>query len=793
MLVALALALAVQAPAAPRVPADSGPRYDGREHQLHVEIPRVDTTITIDGVLDEPVWRRAARLVGFSQYQPQDGVPAVEPTEVLVWYSPTAIYFGIIARSLHGPVHATHAERDNIDADDYVQILLDTYDDRRRAFLFGVNPFGVQQDGVRSDAYAGGAGGASGLGGGLGAMDILNGNVDLNPDYIWQSRGRLLPGGTGYEVEVRIPFKSLRYAGGKVQTWGINILRRVQYSGYQDSWAPVVRASASFLNQSGWLEGLTGLHRGLVLNVTPEATERVNGAPDSGGTGYHYGHDEELGADVHYGVTPNLSLDGTINPDFSQVEADVAQVTLNQRFALFYPEKRPFFLDGLELFDTPNQLIYTRRMASLRAGAKLAGKVGPWTIASIVTSDSRSESATGSHPLFGVTRLRYDLGPTSNAGLVATTREDGGQFSRLFGADVHIVHNRLYYVELQEVGSWTHDSTGFHRGTLSQATWDRTGRAWGFHLDMHAIAPDFEAAAGFVNRTGIAQASYFNRLTAYGKPGAWLETVSSFQDINRIWSYDSIGKQAIEGGERVNLQGTLRGWWQPSLSVSRNFYRFDATSPGYLGTPYGAYRVLRAPGDTVAFTVPALLDNLFEVGASLTTPAWQQLTASATIQYGATANFAEAARATSTSLAAEVDLRPTRAVRVTAQYSRLVIYRQNRSWFSSEDIPRLKVEYQASRSIFFRVVGQYTSLRSDALRDPATGLPIVIGSAVAAPSSSEDFRVDWLFSYRPSPGTLLYLGYGASCSAFDVACAVGRQQGRTADGFFAKISYLFGT
>jgi len=795
MLPVLALLGALQ-----QAPPDSGPAFDGRQHQLHVRIPRVDTTITVDGVLDEPVWQRAARLVGFSQYQPQDGVPAAEPTEVLVWYSPTAIYFGIRAREAHGDlVHATHADRDNIDADDYVQILLDTYNDRRRAFLFGVNPFGVQQDGVRIDAYAGGAGGTYGGGGGFAALNILNGNVDLNPDFIFQSRGRLVPG--GYDVEVRIPFKSLRFAGGAVQTWGINVLRRVQHSGYQDSWAPVVRASASFMNQSGWLDSLTGLHRGLVLDLTPVVTDRVNG--DTTGGGYHYATgraglgEVQLGLDVHYGVTPNLSLDGTVKPDFSQVEADVGQVTLNQRFALFYPEKRPFFLDGLELLDTPNQLIYTRRIVSPDAGAKLAGKAGLWTIATIVTSDSTSESATGSHPLFGITRLKYDLGPTSNLGFIGTMKDDGGQFSRLAGGDVHIVHSRLYFVELQAVASWLHDSTGFHRGTLTQATWDRTGRNEGFNFGITGIAPDFDAAAGFVNRTGVVNAHAFNRFTGYGAPGALLETVSSFQTVYRTWDYNRfVGHAPLEGSESVNLQATLRGWWQPYLSLTRNFFNFDSTSPGYNGTPYGSYRV-RAPafpGDTTTapFVIPARLDNLFTLAIGLTTPTWRQFTATASASRGATPDFAEADRGTATSVSGQVDVRPTRAVRISAQYSRLDIHRRDGSWLSTEDIPRLKLEVQATRSIFFRVVGQYTSLRSAALRDPSTGDSLVVGGAVVGPSTSNDLRVDWLFSYRPSPGTLIYVGYGASCSTFDAACAVGRQRSRTEDGFFAKLSYLVG-
>ncbi len=787
MIPALALLALLQAP------QDSGPLYDGRRHQLHIRIPRLDTTIAVDGQLDKPVWARAARLVGFSQYQPVDGLPAVEPTEVLVWYSPSAIYFGIRAREAHGDVvHATHADRDNIDSDDYVQILLDTYNDRRRAFLFGVNPYGVQQDGVRSDAYGGGAGGSFSGGGGFGSINVLNGNVDLNPDFVWHSAGRLVPG--GYDIEIQIPFKSLRFAGGAVQTWGINVLRRVQHSGYQDSWSPVVRASASFFNQSGWLDSLTDIRRGLVLNLTPVATELVDGAPDTTGR-YAYTDKTRLGLDVHFGVTANLSLDGTIKPDFSQVEADVGQVTLNQRFALFYPEKRPFFLDGLELLDTPNQLIYTRRIVSPDAGLKLAGKAGPWTIASILASDATSESFTGSHPLFGIARIRHDLGPLSNAGMVATTREDGGQFSRLLGADVHIVHSKLYFIELQQVGSWTHDDAGFRRGGLTQAVWDRTGRNWGFHLDLHGISPGFNAAAGFVNRTGIADASYFNRFTGYGAPGALLETFSSFQRVERLWKYDDFGSQpSIEGTEMVSLQATLRGWWQPNATISRQFFRFDPTSPGYQGVPYGAYRVRPSATDTTTapFAIPGLLNNLFTVSAGLTTPVWRQFTGTGSVGYGSVAIFPEASRGTQTTVGGELDLRPTPAVRVAAQYSRLVLHRRDGSWFSTEDIPRVKVEYQATRSIFFRVVGQYTSLKSDALRDPTTGGAIVLNGSAVGPSRSNDLRVDWLFSYRPSPGTLIYLGYGASCSAFEAGCAVGQQRNRFADGFFAKLSYLYG-
>jgi len=365
-------------------------------------------------------------------------------------------------------------------------------------------------------------------------INILDGNVDLNPDFVFESRGRLVPG--GYEVEIRIPFKSLRYGEGAEQSWGINVLRRVQHSGYQDSWAPAVRANASFLGQSGTIDGLHDLKRGLVLDVTPAFTQRLDGAPAAGG-GWHYGSWSELGGDTRWGITQNMSLNATFKPDFSQVEADVGQVQLNERFALFFPEKRPFFLDGLELFDTPNQLIYTRRIVDPNAGVKLAGKVKGTNIASLFAVDNSALSSDSSHPLFGALRVRRDLGRSSTLGLVATTREDGDNFSRLLGGDARFYHSKLYFVEVQAVQSWTRAGGAGTRGPLFQATWDRTGRDWGFNYGVQAISPGFQAAAGFVNRTGVMDIHAYNRLTGYGKRGALVQTYGAFFIVHRIFDY----------------------------------------------------------------------------------------------------------------------------------------------------------------------------------------------------------------------------------------------------------------
>src|SRR5438477_7896170 len=285
------------------------PVYDGHLRQLEVRIPRIETaTVQLDGVLDEPVWRQAALLTGFSQYRPVDSRPAEDSTQVFVFYAPDAIYFGIRAFEQHGAlVRATLADRDNIGADDNIQILLDTFNDRRRALLFAVNPLGAQQDGVRSEGIAGAAGGQN-------AGGRFDGVVDLNPDYVYQSAGHVTP--WGYEVEVRIPFKSLRYQSGATQDWGIQVIRVTKHTGYEDTCTPVVRANASLAIQSGTLKSLTGLHRGLVMDVNPEFTSRLDGAPASPSSYQYQNINPELGVNVRWGITQNLSAAGTVNPDF---------------------------------------------------------------------------------------------------------------------------------------------------------------------------------------------------------------------------------------------------------------------------------------------------------------------------------------------------------------------------------------------------------------------------------------------------------------------------------------------
>jgi hypothetical protein len=758
--------------------------YDGRANRVHIDVPRIDTLVNIDGSLEEGVWRRAARLTGFSQYQPVDGRPAAEPTEVLVWYSPDAIYFGIRARELHGNVvRATHANRDNIDSEDQIQILLDTDNSRQIAFLFGVNPYGVQQDGTRSAQFAGGAGGASATGGGFRNINPLEGSVDLNPDYFFESKGRLVDG--GYEVEMRIPFKSLRYQDARVQSWGLHILRRVQHSGFQDTWAPAIRANANFLAQSGTLDGLHDLRRGLVLEATPTMTAHADRSPTLGNR-RDYQKKADIGGDIRWGIRQNLTLNGTINPDFSQVEADIGQVLLNERFALFYPEKRPFFLDGLELFDSPNQLIYTRQIVSPKGGVKLTGKLAGLNIASIVAADDKQYSWTGAHsPLFGVSRLRYDFGSNNTLGGVLTAREDGADFSRIAAADFRFYHSKLYFAQFQAAQSWTDSSRNHLNGSLLQGDWDRTGRAWGFHYTLRSLDPDFKAASGFVNRTGIIETRAFNRLSLYGAQGALLQTFSSFFGLDRIWNNARNGHGLAESTESITPTASIRGGWQLSGALTHSYFAFDPSL-------YAGLTVQRSTGgvaDTSAFVVPGPEKNELGGSLSLTTPTYRHFGGTASITRGQVPIFREAAPGSSSRIDAALDVRPTTAVRSSFQFSRLTIARKpDGSRFSSETIPRVKIEYQVSPPIFLRLVAQYAARSRSSLRD-RNGDPILVNGILDTGETTNEFSTDWLFSYRPVPGTLVYLGYGSTLDEPREFRFQNLQ--RTRDGFFGKISYLF--
>ncbi|HEX5437838.1 MAG TPA: DUF5916 domain-containing protein [Gemmatimonadaceae bacterium] len=750
------------------------PVYNGRAGQLDVHIPRVAAEVTIDGMLDEAPWRKAAILTGFSTYQPVDGRPAPDSTEVLVWYSPTAIYFGIRAFEPHGNVVSTLADRDHIDADDNVQLLLDTFDDHRRAYSFSVNPLGVQADGTKSE------------GGGFGPGHGFGGD-DLSSDFIWQSKGQLTT--YGYQVEVRVPFTSLRYPTSGTQNWAVNVVRKVQHSGYEDTWTPALKGRASFLAQSGTLVGLTDLHRALVLQANPETTTHIEGTPAS--DGWSYSNNPQLGGNVKWGVTSNLTLNGTIKPDFSQVEADAGQIAQDPRFALFFDEKRPFFVDGIEQFDVPNQLIYTRRIVQPVGAVKLTGKVGRTNLALLSAVDDNSLEPTGEHPIVNIVRLRRDVGTSSTMGLVYTGRVVGSDYSRMAGGDIHLVFGKLYYAQFQAVASVTREAGSTIGAPLWEGVFDRTGRSFGFHYTITGIGQNFAAADGFVPRTGFVNPSIMNRVTIFGAPGSALETWTLRSTVEGTWKYNDFfaGRSVLEDQASVRNELTFRGGWQLDVTPSISSFAFDPASY----TTDAVQHVTAAGTDTLPFVVPPRITT-YGLDVQGQTPQFQNISASLSATLSRDVDFFETTPVRRMELNGSVDYRPTTQLRVSASYASSVL----RQWddgrtVAKEQIPRLKIEYQLSRPIFLRFVGQYDAQQHEALRDPRTGEPILLlgdsGYVQSTATHSNDFRVDLLFSYRPIPGTVFFAGYGSSLTETRPLAFDGLH--RVTDGFFLKLSYLF--
>ncbi|MEP7325384.1 MAG: DUF5916 domain-containing protein [Gemmatimonadota bacterium] len=762
--------------------SDSLTIYNGRQNAISVPVPRIEGTVTIDGSLDELAWSRSALLNGFSQFSPSDGVPSVDSTQVLVWYSGDAIYFGIRAYEAHGAVHATLADRDRIFGDDNIQILLSTFNDGRQATVFMVNPFGVQADGSLVES---GRAGSTGIFSGGGSVN--RDPADLSPDFVFQSRGRITP--YGYEVEVRIPFKSLRFQSNAEQTWGLNIVRQVQHSGYEDSWTQARQSAASFLAQSGHLTGLHEMNRGLVLDLQPEITARVDGAPDGNQWDYTGGR-PDVGGNLRWGVTNDLTLNATANPDFSQVESDAGQFTFDPRQALFFPEKRPFFLEGNEQFRTLNPLIYTRRIVQPVAAVKLTGKALGANIGLLSAIDDHDASFTGEdHPVYNILRAQRDVGRQSRVGMVYTDKIDGDNYNRVIEIDSRIVFGGIYSVQTQLAGSRTRFAGARTEAPLWYAQFLRNGHTLGMRYSINAISEDFQAQSGFIGRAGIVNALLVHSLTGHGKPGALLERFGGDVQLNGTWKYDDFvhGHESQDRKLHFNTSATLRGGWLAQASLLIESFGYDPDI-------YAGY-ALQAPTDTLPFVGTPDIPNLDWV-ASLGTPEFSHFSANGFVLYGNDENFFEWSSGELFLFNVGLSWRPTDQIRLQATYQHQQVNRRtDGSLVDIQRNPRLKLEYQVSRPFFIRVIGEYFNQWTDALRDDSrTDLPILVFDPGAGDyvrtevTRNSRFRGDVLFSFQPNPGTVFFAGYGSTLREPN---ALSTRLRRTQDAFFVKASYLF--
>ena len=523
--------------------------------------PRASERPRVDGRLDDAVWRDAIHLTEFVQQNPVEGAPATEETDVWITYDNQNIYIGVHAHySDPGIMRANRIDRDQAFQDDNVSVYFDTFLDQQRAYRFSVNGYGVQGDAVvNARGFSSG-----GRGRRRGGSFFSGGGVptgDSSWDALFDSGSQIVE--DGFTAEMAIPFKSLRYPQRDrdiPHRWGFQVVREVRGKDEYQVWAPVTRNVSGFLTQMGVLEGITNLSLSRNLEFLPTFTAIQHGSL-TGATYSTRDPQPEGGINVKYGITSNLVADMAFNPDFSQIESDLPQIEVNQRFALRYPELRPFFLEGAEIFQMngPVTFLHTRQITDPEFGAKVTGKVGNTTIGILAANDEAPGRVD--EGVFGygqkannfAGRARYDLYAESYIGTLFTHRAFMGGHSTLAGMDANFRLGQNQSVGFKAMQTDHVDLEGVNRrGQLFDLSWRLNSRNWSASIFSYALSPDFRHDLGFVRRTD--QQRIFGRLSYTFRPEGAI--VSWGPNLTWAWNRNYahiIEDDEIRGGFRVSF------------------------------------------------------------------------------------------------------------------------------------------------------------------------------------------------------------------------------------------------
>jgi hypothetical protein len=573
-----------------------------------IAVHRTAGPIQVDGDLSDPGWKDAAVIDQFWETQPGDNIPPKVQSRALIAYDGKYLYIGIDARDPEpAKIRAPYVDRDQIvGTDDNVAVFLDTRNDRKAAVELRVNPRGIQGDASWNDATF---------------------TEDFSPDYFYDTAARITA--AGWTAEYRIPFSSLRYPKGDPQTWGIQIWRNYPRDNrYFIHSNPIPRGSNCGLCHIRSITGLTGLPEGGHLVVAPYATASQEAHP-ADGVGSPLEDDSvqgDGGLDVKWTPGSNHALDLTVNPDFSQVEADAAQIAVNRRFALFFPEKRPFFLEGVDLLETPIQAVYTRTITSPRWGLRATGKIGESAYTLLVTEDRGGGSVILPGSLFSnfapqdfrstvaIGRLRHDFG-SSFAGLLVTDREvRGGGHNRVVGPDLSWRPNASDHVTGQFL--WSDTETPNRpdlaaewdgrqlTGSAADLRWQHITEAPEWFVHYRELGRGFRADDGFVPQVGLRLGEAFGGWNFYptgllnrARP-QFLYSYSEDRDGNLIDRNVSpgvffLGRRNLQGEVDLNVGATRIGheifnrtnvFFVFQIDPSRRFSRFEVD--GNLGQEY---------------------------------------------------------------------------------------------------------------------------------------------------------------------------------------------------------------
>jgi Domain of unknown function (DUF5916) len=763
-----------------------------------VRIPRVSSPPRLED-FEEMTPRgnstHLAKVTDFIQQQPSDGKPATQRTDVYLGYDAVNLYMIWVCwdsdpHAIRG--HMTRREAVTPPDDDYVELTLDTFHDQRHGFLFDVNPRGVQSDALWSE----------------------DSGADYSYDTVWDSNSKLTK--QGYVVWMSIPFRSIRFHPANEQVWGVTLMRYIARNDEYDYWPRVSSRISGRLNQEGLITG--------VADVSPSRNMQFN--PYGYISGLHTLDDRDpiqprfdnrnlqgkLGLDSKFVFHDSLVLDTTINPDFAQIESDQPQNTVNQRFEVFFPEKRPFFLENSNFFSDTNigiyqtsRILFTRRIVEPSFGARLTGKQGPWNLGFFVADDRSpglivpdNSPLSGTRAYFAVGRVSHDIGDQSSIGAVYVDREYEGNFNRVGGIDASFRLGKNWTSWFRSLVSSTFatedvvsavntssnsgntiapPAIGYTFGQNHEAVLNGIGRRFSYEMLYQDITANFHTDAGFVPRTDIRNAAQYFHF--YWRPeGKHLVFQGPELNTHDIWDHNGVGLQHAYSGDwvfyfRHNLLFAPIGGIETDVLRPIDFSGLPDDHK-YV-QDLGGLVVQGSPTRLITWRTTIIRDGTVLIVVP-------------TGQLPITGN--------ETFINHTMSIKPTGHLEIDNTYilDRVLNGAAHHASFNNHII-RSKWNYQFTRALSLRAIVQYNGL----LANPT----------YSSLQTTRNLNFDFLFTYLVHPGTAVYVGYNSNlenlipglCNPAPgslVGCdpngsGLVRSNGLINDGrvFFVKVSYLF--
>ena len=724
-------------------------------------IPRVAQPPALEDFLDmKPPTTLAGRLAkaeDFIQLQPRDGEPASQSTEVYLGYDAKNLYAIFVCFDAEPQkIRARMSRREDISEDDAVVLKIDTFHDQRRAYEFRVNPHGVQSDARWTEGQG-------------------SGGLDFSFDTLWYSRARLTE--RGYVAWIAIPFQSLRFPSSSEQTWGVILWRVIPRVNEESTWPRVSSRIEGELNQAGILRGMANISRGRNVQLIPYGFLRSFRALDTRDPHQPQfvteSAEPDAGLDAKLVFKENFALDVALNPDFSQVESDEPQVTVNRRFEVFFPEKRPFFIENADFFRTPLNLFFTRRLSDPQLGIRLTGKTGRYAVGALLADDeSPGKNVPDAAPLrgqrarFGIVRINRDIFRQSTVGMIYAERDIAGSHNRVGGLDGRLKLNPNWAATFQAVAS----STEFLDGSaMAGPAYDvrlrRTGRQFNYQLGYDDLSPGFRTLTGFIPRTDIRRIRQIveHRFRPEG-------------DILISWG-PRFNSEAVfdHSGTRLDLTHDTSLQWElvgrTEFTVLYNWDRERLRPQDFPVLPENRdfSRRRKSFAFETRYFPEVSLGGSYSVGTRINfVPAAGQEPKLASLSQG---RF-------------RVTLRPVTPLRIDNSYllDRLTGRVRGANIFNNH-IVRSKWNWQFSREFSLRVIFQYDA--------------VLANPDLTSLAPSKNFNADFLVTYRVNPWTALFVGYNGNVQNIDLlrsrtGSGIIRTDGFRHDArqFFIKVSYL---